>query len=311
MKSLVKRPGSWSPSPPPPPAPPTLLLSAAVARLAALDGIRLLVIKGIAADEYELRPAHVSSDVDVLVAEDDHRRLTAALEARGWRRRAHDPDTDTFPVHSASMYHPEWAADIDVHFRYPGLEAAGDLFELIWAQRTVMWCGDQPVRIPGLVDAILIGAVHAIRSRFSQRHRDELRFLVARCARMDVATLLERAERLGALATARPFLEQLKPYEADFAWGEASLEWRLRTQFPEASERRALLLRRASPRERLSKLRLALFPPPSAFLKETTASRLGPVELAWRYLRRWFRGARALPRVLATLTAAARDPRRR
>ncbi|MGH1523870.1 nucleotidyltransferase family protein [Leifsonia sp. L25] len=294
--------------PPVPPAvpDPTLLLTAAVSRLAATIGVRLVVIKGIAADQYGLRPAHISSDVDVLVTHDDYGPLLDELEKRGWRRRPHDPDTETFPVHSASMYHPEWAADIDVHFRYPGLELEDDVFAPIWAQRTTMWCGNQPISIPGLVDAIMIGAVHAIRSRFSRRHRLELDFLVGRCSRMDVSLLLERADRLGALATARPFLERLKPFDAEYDWGEASSEWRLRTEFPEASQRRALLWKRATPRERLTKLRLALFPPTSALVKETTATTLGPAQLAGRYLRRWVRGARALPKALAVLRASGR-----
>ncbi|MFE4470871.1 nucleotidyltransferase family protein [Leifsonia sp. NPDC056824] len=285
---------------------PTLLLTAAVSRLAATIGVRLIVIKGIAADQYGLRPAHISSDVDVLVTHDDYGTLLAELESRGWRRRASDPDTDTFPVHSASMFHPEWAADIDVHFRYPGLEVDGDVFDPIWAQRTTMWCGNQPICIPGLVDAILIGAVHAIRSRFSRRHRAELDFLVGRCSRMDVTLLLERADQLGALATARPLLERLKPFDAEYDWGEASAEWRLRTEIPDASQRRVVLWKQAAPRERLTKLRLALFPPASAFVKETTATTLGPVQLAGRYLRRWRRGARALPKALAVLRASRR-----
>ncbi|MEY9951410.1 nucleotidyltransferase family protein [Leifsonia sp. EB34] len=294
--------------PPAPPAvpDPTLLLTAAVCRLAATIGVRLVVIKGIAADQYGLRPAHISSDVDVLVDHDDHGRLLAELGTRGWHRRPSDPDTDAFPVHSASMYHPEWGADIDVHFRYPGLEAEGGIFEPIWAQRTTMWCGNQPVCIPGLVDAIMIGAVHAIRSRFSRRHREELDFLVRRCSDLDVTLLLERADQLGALAPARPFLERLKPFEAEYDWGEASAEWRLRTEFPEPSQRRAMLWKQAAPRERLTKLRLALFPPASAFVKETTATKLGPAQLAGRYLRRWFRGAKALPQALAVLRASGR-----
>lgn len=296
-------------APPVPPSipDPTLLLTAAVSRLAATIGVRLIVIKGIAADQYGLRPAHISSDVDVLVAHDGYGRLLAELEERGWRRRAHDPDTDTFPVHSASMFHPEWAADIDVHFRYPGLEVEGEVFGPIWAQRTTMWCGSQPICIPGLVDAIMIGAVHAIRSRFSRRHRVELDFLVGRCSEMDVTLLLERAEQLGALATARPFLERLKPFDAEYDWGEASAEWRLRTELPDASQRRALLWKRATPRERLTKLRLAFFPPTAALVKETTATTLGPVQLAARYLRRWVRGVRALPRALAVLRASRRQ----
>ena len=295
-------------SPPSPLAASTLLLTAAVARVAALSGVRLVVIKGIAATEYRLRRPRLSSDVDAMVSPDDYDAFIATLEERGWVRRAHDPDTDTFPLHSVSLYHPGWAADIDLHFRYPGIEVpTSDVFELLWAQRTTIWCGNQPVLIPGLADSIMIGAVHAIRSIWSEPHRAELDYLVRRCRRMDSGLLVARARELGALATARPFLERLLPLHSDIEWGEASEEWRVRTEFPEAIDRRALLWKRASSRERLTKLRHALFPPVSALVKQTTRSRLQPTELVAGYLARWARGLKVLPRGLVTL---ARAPRR-
>jgi hypothetical protein len=296
---------------PSPLTPSTLLLTAAVARLAALEGTRLLIIKGIAATEYDLRRPRASSDVDVMVAPDDFDAFVSTLEQRGWVKRAHDPDTDTFPLHSVSVYHPHWAADIDVHFRYPGLEGpGGTVFDKLWSQRTTIWCGNQPVRIPGLADSILIGAVHAIRSLWSANHRAELDFLVKRCRRMNVELLMTRARELGALATARPFLERLLPMHTDVDWGHPSEEWRLRTEFPEAIDRRALLWRQATPRERLTKLRHAIFPPVSALVKQTTRSRLGPAELVARYLARWWRGLRVLPRGLVTLARAPRPTSR-
>ncbi len=285
----------------------TLLLTAAVARLAAVDGIRLLVIKGVVATEYDLRRPRASSDVDVMVAPDDFEAFVSTLEERGWVKRAHDPDTDTFPLHSVSVYHPNWAADIDVHFRYPGLEAPpAELFDLLWSQRTTFWCGSQPVLIPGLADAITIGAVHAIRSIWAESHRAELDYLVRRCRRMDADLLIARARELGALATGRPFLERLLPMHSDVEWGEPSAEWRMRTEFPEAIDRRVLLWKQATPRERLTKLRHALFPSVSALVKQTTRNRLRPTELVASYLARWARGLRVLPRGLVTLARTSR-----
>lgn len=282
---------------------PTLLLTASVARVAALDRVRLLVIKGIAATEYGLRPPRTSSDVDVLVSPHDFERFVAALGERGWVKRAHDPDTGTFPLHGVSMYHPGWAADIDVHFRYPGIEkSANSVFELLWSQRTTIWCGNQPTLIPGLADSIMIGAVHAIRSIWAESHRAELDYLVGRCSSMNVGLLTSRAREIGALATARPLFERLLPMHVDIDWGEPSDEWRLRTKFPEAIDRRALLWKHATPRERLSLLRLALFPPVSALVKQTTRSNLRLPELLGSYLARWGRGLRVLPRGLVTLT---------
>lgn len=295
-----------------PMAPSALLLTAAVARLAAADGVRLLVIKGLAATEYDLRRPRGSSDVDVIMAPDDVDAFVSALEQRGWTRRAHDPDTATFPLHSISVFHPRWAEDIDVHFRYPGLEGPpAEVFERIWSQRTTFWCGSQPILIPSLADSILIGAVHAIRSLWATSHRLELDYLVQRCRRMDAGLLLARARELGALATARPFLERLVPTHSDIAWGEPSSEWRLRTQFPESIDRRALLWMQATPRERLTKLRHALFPPVSALVKQTTQTRLRPTELIAGYAARWVRGLRLLPRGIVTLARASRRAPRR
>lgn len=304
MKRMVNQIGS-SPSPL---ASSTLLLTAAVARVAAVGGVRLLIIKGIAATQYNLRRPRASSDVDVVVAPDDFDEFVATLEERGWVRRAHDPDTGTFPLHSISVFHPNWAADVDVHFRYPGLEGdASVVFERLWSQRTTMWCGSQSINIPGLADSIMIGAVHAIRSIWSESHRAELDYLVQRCGRMDNEVLIARARELGALATARPFLERLLRMHSSVEWGEPSDEWRMRTEFPEAIDRRALLWKQATPRERLTKLRHALFPPVDALVKQTTRSQLAPAELVASYLRRWLRGFRVLPRGLVAL---ARAPRR-
>lgn len=293
---------------PSPLAPSTLLLTAAVARLAAFEGVRVLIIKGVAATEYNLRLPRASSDVDVIVSPDDYEAFVATLEVRGWVRRAHDPDTETFPVHSVSVYHPHWAADIDVHFRYPGLEEDADVvFERLWAQRTTYWCGNQPVLIPGLADAILIGAVHSIRSLWAANHRAEFSYLVKRCRHMDIDLLVGRARELGALATSRPFLERLLPMHTELDWGTPSAEWRIRTEFPEAIDRRALLWKQATPRERLTKLRHALFPPVSALVKQSTRQSLRPGELVASYVARWARGLRVLPRGLVML---ARAPRR-
>lgn len=304
MKSMVNHAGSSLA----PLGASAVLLTASVARVAAHHGVRLLAIKGVAATIYGLRRPRGSSDVDVIVSPLDFDPFVAALEKRGWVRRAHDPDTGTFPLHGVSMFHPGWSADLDIHFRYPGIEQPPlEVFEMLWSQRTTVWCGNQPTPIPGLADSILIGAVHAIRSIWADSHRAEFNFLIERCSNMDVELLTSRAREVGALATARPFFERLLPMRVDIDWGEPSEEWRMRTMFPEAIDRRALLWKQASWRERLTKLRHAVFPPVSALVKQTTRSSLRPGELIASYLARWGRGLRVLPRGLVTL---ARETRR-
>jgi hypothetical protein len=289
---------------------PGLLLTAAVARLAKTIDARILAVKGVASVAYSLRPPRHSSDVDVLVEPDRFDDLVETLSARGWSPRPSDPDTSTFPRHSVSLFHADWSMDVDVHFRYPGIELhPAETFERLWSQRTTLWCGSQPVQIPGLADAIIVNALHALRGLWIQRHAAELDYLVERCRSIDVGILVARATELEALATTRPFLERLLPRQHDIVWGEPSEEWLLRTRITEPMQRRAVLWRRAGWRERLRQARLALFPPVDALLKETTLTRLGPLSAARAYTRRWVRGLAAVPRILPILLARLPDER--
>jgi hypothetical protein len=282
------------------------LLTAAVARIAAVHGIRLIVLKGIASTVYDLRPERVSADVDVLVPERDFDSLLALLTDRGWIARHQDPDTTTFPRHSESLFHTGWGVDLDLHFRFPGIELPNDATaDSLWLQRTTLWCGDQPVALPGLADAVLVAALHSLRSLRARRHAEELDFLVERCVQMDHSTLVRRATELHALATARPFLERIGVEPTSVDWGEPSAEWMLRTRVADPMERRALTWSRASARERARHLRLALFPPATVFAKETAAGRPTGRALLAAYLRRWRRGLRALPRILPHLRRRA------
>jgi len=287
-----------------------LLLTAAVALVTKSIGVRSLAIKGVTADEYSLRPPRPSSDVDVLVDPDRFDDVIETFEARGWISRPSDPDTATFPRHSVSLFHPDWNIDVDVHFRYPGTELPpAEAFEQLWRQRTTLWCGNQPVQIPSLADAVIISALHALRGLWIERHTAELEILVARCLAIDTEYLIERAGQLGALATARPFLERLLRPNQDVAWGEPSEEWLLRTRMSEPMERRAVHWKRAGWRERIRLARLALFPPMAALLKETTITRLDPSSAFRAYIRRWMRGIAAIPRVLPILVRRSDDRR--
>lgn len=281
---------------------PAILLTAAVALVARRTDTRMLAFKGVAAVQYGLRPPRPSADVDVFVDPDRHQNFVHALEGRGWLQRPSDPDTATFPRHSVSLFHPAWNMDIDVHFRYPGIELPPDeSFERLWLQRTTLWCGNQPVQIPGFADAILITALHSLRGLWIERHKRELDELVSRCRTVDPDQLAARAKALNALATARPFLEQLVPPRPGYQWGEPSAEWQLRTRISEPMHRRAVHWRRASWPERVSQVRIALFPPVETLIKDSTQTRLGPLAAARAYVRRWGRGLASLPEVLPIL----------
>ncbi|MBO1740122.1 nucleotidyltransferase family protein [Leifsonia sp. TF02-11] len=283
---------------------PAVLLAAAVALVARRSGTRMLAFKGLAAVEYGLRDPRPSADVDVFVEPERLHPFIDSLAERGWLQRTSDPDVATFPRHSISLFHPEWSLDIDVHFRYPGIELEPtESFEKLWMQRTTLWCGSQPVQIPGLADSILIAALHSLRALWIGRHELELEALIARCRSVDADQLVVRARELNALATARPFLERLGPPRRDIDWGEPSAEWRLRTRVSEPMHRRALHWKRATWRERAGQVRIALFPPITTLIKDTTTTHLPPLAAARAYLRRWRRGLASVPEVLPIILA--------
>lgn len=284
------------------PLEPAILLTAAVALVARQVGIRMLAIKGVAAAQYALRPPRLSSDVDVLVDPDRYEDLVETLEDRGWIQRHSDLDTATFPRHSVSLFHPAWGMDIDVHFRYPGIELTPvESFNRLWIQRTTLWCGNQPVYIPGFADAVLIAALHSLRGLWIDRHETELDALVERCRTVDAEQLVARARQLDALATSRPFLELLLPTRPGFEWGEASQEWQLRSSVSEPMRRRAFHWRSATWRERARQLRIALFPSVETLIKDSTHTHLATLPAARAYLRRWRRGLESLPKIVPIL----------
>lgn len=280
----------------------SILLTAAVTLIARRGTMRMLAFKGVAATQYGLRPPRPSADVDVLVDPDRHQDLVDALEERGWIQRPSDPDTATFPRHSVSLFHPAWGMDIDVHFRYPGIELTpAETFERLWTQRTTLWCGNQPVQIPGFADAVLIAALHSLRGLWVDKHEKELEALIERCRTVDADQLLDRARALSALATTRPFLERLLPTRPGFDWGEASAEWQLRSRVSEPMHRRAFHWRHANWRERAIQVRLALFPPVDTLIKDSAQTRLAALPAARAYLRRWRRGLASLPKIVPVL----------
>jgi hypothetical protein len=278
------------------------LLHALVADVADDIGVRYLTIKGVGSQLSGLRQARVPSDVDVLLSPSDEGRFRAELRSRGWIERPADPDTVIFPRHSTSLFHWSWPCDIDVHFRFPGLEQEPETaFEVLWRKREYYRQCQSDLPQPGREAGLLILALHCLRSSWVRRHRDEYDGLIETARTMDPDAVLAQARELGALACARPFLEAAYGSGLDVEWGQPSAEWQFRTTVASPHARRLLVLRSGSWKQRRRIIRLALLPPRDAMTKNDIHRDLSGAKLVRAYLRRWASGIRSLPLALREL----------
>jgi len=177
-------------------------------------GVRALVIKGPSAQAHGLRPDRASADADVLIAPDDAEAYLAALARCGWHERAaamFGPKA----VHSVTLIHGGWPCDIDAHVEFPGfLAPATEVFEELWSRRQPLALGGVHVDTVDRSAAILIAALHALRTPAqTPRHAQEIQLLVDQVlpsiGDADREDLVALAAATGAVDTARPVLERL------------------------------------------------------------------------------------------------------
>ena len=152
------------------------LTHASIQGLAEDSGIDLLHIKGPAVDEslLEVRqdsgapttgqpqltvPRH-SADVDVLVRPSHVDRLLAVMHRHGWETAYRFEDGSAFE-HAATMTHA-FLAPVDVHRRFPGIDAPG-AFERFWADRHMVTIAGLPCSVPSVTAQRLLLIVHAAR----------------------------------------------------------------------------------------------------------------------------------------------------
>lgn len=148
-----------------------------VADVARAEGVRVLFVKGLAAETQGLRPrGEIGGDIDVLVEPPGFRRLVRALVDRGWLAR---PLTDQrFQIiryHSVTLVHPEWPCDIDVHYYFPGFFATADqAFETLAADAEQVHSAGGLLPVPAPDRHALLLAVNALRSGDTPRARAEM-----------------------------------------------------------------------------------------------------------------------------------------
>lgn len=213
----------------------------------AYAGTRGLVMKGIASQQQRLRGRRRVGDVDVLVPLGAKADVVEVLRTRGWQARHEDSDRATFPRHSTTMYHWAWPCDIDVHDQFPGVTAsATEAFEYLWERRATFTAAGRAATTLDHASHAVVLALHSLRTLDRRRNREDLIDLVDLVGRAPRGSpcaapqVFEAAVALGALGTARPFLERVVPSAQAPTWPAAPREWRLRTLFPDGVGRRCV-----------------------------------------------------------------------
>jgi hypothetical protein len=282
-----------------------LLAHALVSRVADSLGVCAFFIKGPASVMQGLRKPKTSADVDVFVDPAGLEVMLQGLRRRGWRQRPVDPDTTTFLKHAVTLHHPEWPCCIDVHFRFPGMEAdPAECFGAMWGHAEEFDLAGQTLRVPSPTLAILLLALHALRAPHLPASRQELAFLARLVQRQSQAPgILRIAAETGSLAAVRPFLKGLLEDPHAVAWPPVSTEWRNRLLAREPGSARLVALVQAPWRVKPRLLWRAALPQPQAFLGRNIYA-----DMSWRgqvlqHRARWARFLRALPQIAKDLSA--------
>ncbi|MGP4031772.1 nucleotidyltransferase family protein [Pseudarthrobacter sp. 1C304] len=207
-----------------------LLATALVNHVAASAGIPALFIKGPAAGMMGLRDNHVSADVDVLVRPEDLHTMCRLLGARGWLERPSGVSVVRRYSHSRTLYHPHWNCDIDVHDRFPGMEApAEEAFATLWRDRQTLVMAGRSVPVPSLPAAVIFQALHSLRAMDDARHQREYSGLLQRVDAAMHQQITGLSTELQATAALQPLLDDLGMEEPPNRSEFVSQEWRHRT----------------------------------------------------------------------------------
>lgn len=287
----------------------TMLAHALGAVIAHQLSIRVLSIKGPAADYHALRAAHVSVDADLLVHPDEFAAFCAALEARGWHERVARSTPTILEPHSRTYIHPQWPCDIDVHERFPGFFAdPGVVFDELWDRRVTLYVGAVGIMIPSLVSSMMIGALHALRNMSIPRHRAEWDSIVImlneRIDDLQQADFLRLAEVGRSRWVLREAIESMGsgPVETDLSVNEAQ-RWSSNLRFGADGGAAAWLiaLRQGTMKDRALTMWRAVWVPKEFVPRNHESDPLSKSEVMHYQLDRWKRGLRATRNYLRSI----------
>lgn len=276
-----------------------LLAHALAARLAELESVRILFIKGPTAVALGARPPRPSTDVDALCEPGGLEKLGPALERCGWRRRVPEEAHPQFVYsakflfeHSAHYIHDEWPCDLDIHFNFPGFFAPEqDVFEALWQRHTTTLLANYSLPCPDFLGQTLIVALHALREPGAERSHADL----AHLSKALTASPSETRAALSRLAAATgcehalgPLLKQIgaAPASTRVTDPDAEKRWTVRSQSSSRTTTWWLELIDTPWGQRHTVIRRALVPHAHHFAAANAGKPLsGPTLLRWRLRR--------------------------
>ncbi|MEV5051582.1 nucleotidyltransferase family protein [Arthrobacter sp. LAR12-1-1.1] len=285
-----------------------LLATALVDHVAASSGLNVLFIKGPAATMMGIRGHHVSADVDVLVRPEHLDEMVDHLGGRGWLERPSGVTVVRRYSHSRTLYHPQWNCDIDVHDRFPGMEASpGNAFDTLWRDRQYLVMAARPVPVPSKPAAVIFQALHSLRSMDEPRHQREYSALLHRVDVTMHQDLVDLSAELQATAALQPLLADLGIADMPALQGTVSEEWRHRTSVQGPGTAYLVSLVESPWRVKPLVLARALFPSRQTLRERDLHLDDSVAGLLRAHVARWRRGMAGLPAAARKI----RDSRRR
>ncbi|CAH0310911.1 hypothetical protein SRABI128_04510 [Microbacterium sp. Bi128] len=282
-----------------------LLATALVDHVAASAGVPVLFIKGPAATMMGLRAHHVSADVDVLVRPEDLDRMAELLGLRGWLERPPGAAVVRRYAHSKTLYHPQWNCDIDVHDRFPGMEASpGSAFDTLWRDRQYLVMATRSVPVPSIPAAVIIQALHSLRNMDDPRHRDEYLGLLQRVGATVHHDLVDLSAELQATAALKPLLDDLGMADLPMLPGTVSEEWRYRTSVQGTGTAYLVELMGSPWRAKPRVLARAIFPSRQSLRHDNLYLDDSVAGLLRAHVSRWGRGFAGLPAAARKIRAS-------
>ncbi|MFV0633668.1 hypothetical protein [Demequina sp.] len=287
-----------------------------IADLARRGQVRVLTLKGRVSDHHAIRSPRTSADADVWVDPSRLNAYLAELAACGWHERELSDTVHDLVQHSTTLIHPDWPCDIDVHWTFPGfLGDPQEVFDELWRRHTTMEIAAVEVPIVDRSAAILIQALHALRTPAQTgRHAQEFRYLIdnviPKMGAPERQDLIDLAVATGAVDTARPLLSQLGlelPPPTPSGVNPDLDRWRERTAGQGALTSQYWILIRRSPwKDRPRLLARGIWPPERDLRLDHPEVAPGSRALTRARLARLGRGARAFPAALRAQWRAKR-----